>query len=80
MVEKTGVLEYSLKSKATRDLPDQQGLLDEPASRWAWTTMTQRTTRATEDEALRYALYSAGLNSVIEIGGGIQKIPEKTQL
>ncbi len=28
---------------------------------------------ATEDEALRYALYSAGLNSVIEIGGGIQK-------
>lgn len=32
---------------------------------------------ATEDEALRYALSSAGLNSVIEIGGGIQKIPEK---
>lgn len=32
---------------------------------------------ATDDEALRYALFSAGLNSVIEIGGGIQNIPEK---
>jgi hypothetical protein len=31
---------------------------------------------ATEDEATRYALSSAMVNSVIEIGGGIQKIPE----
>lgn len=31
---------------------------------------------ATEDEATRYALSSALVNSVIEIGGGIQKIPE----
>lgn len=31
---------------------------------------------ATDDEATRYALSSALVNSVIEIGGGIQKIPE----
>ena len=31
---------------------------------------------ATDDEATRYALSSALANSVIEIGGGIQKIPE----
>ena len=31
---------------------------------------------ATEDEATRYALSSALVNSVIEIGGGIQKIPD----
>lgn len=31
---------------------------------------------ATDDEATRYALSSAMVNSVIEIGGGIQKIPE----
>lgn len=31
---------------------------------------------ATEDEATRYALSSAMVNSVIEIGGGIQKVPE----
>ena len=31
---------------------------------------------ATDDEATRYALSSALVNSVIEIGGGIQKIPD----
>ena len=31
---------------------------------------------ATDDEATRYALSSALVNSAIEIGGGIQKIPE----
>ena len=31
---------------------------------------------ATVDEATRYSILAAGLNSIIEIGGGIQNVPE----
>lgn len=75
VVEKTGVL--NTLSKATRDLLTSKDYWTSFASEVGMDYYDAKDNGATEDEALRYALYSAGLNSVIEIGGGIQKIPEK---
>ena len=75
VVEKTGVL--NTLSKATRDLLTSKDYWTSFASEVGMDYYDAKDNGATEDEALRYALYSAGLNSVIEIGGGIQKIPER---
>ena len=75
VVEKTGVL--NTLSKATRDMLTSKDYWTSFASEVGMDYYDAKDNGATEDEALRYALYSAGLNSVIEIGGGIQKIPEK---
>ena len=75
VVEKTGVL--NTLSKATRDMLTSKDYWTSFASEVGMDYYDAKDNGATEDEALRYALYSAGLNSVIEIGGGIQKIPER---
>lgn len=75
VVEKTGVL--NTLSKATRDLLTSKDYWTSFASEVGMDYYDALDSGATEDEALRYALASAGLNSVIEIGGGIQKIPER---
>ena len=75
VVEKTGVL--NTLSKATRDMLTSKDYWTSFASEVGMDYYDAKNNGATEDEALRYALYSAGLNSVIEIGGGIQKIPER---
>ena len=75
VVEKSGVL--NSLSKAAREMLTSQDYWTSFASEVGMDYYDALDNGATEDEALRYALSSAGLNSVIEIGGGIQKIPEK---
>lgn len=75
VVEKSGVL--NSMSQAARDMLTSQDYWTSFASEVGMDYYDALDSGATEDEALRYALSSAGLNSVIEIGGGIQKIPEK---
>ena len=75
VVEKSGVL--NSLSRAAREMLTSQDYWTSFASEVGMDYYDALDNGATEDEALRYALSSAGLNSVIEIGGGIQKIPEK---
>lgn len=75
VVEKSGVL--NSMSQAARDMLTSRDYWTSFASEVGMDYYDALDSGATEDEALRYALSSAGLNSVIEIGGGIQKIPEK---
>lgn len=75
VVEKSGVL--NSLSQAAREMLTSQDYWTSFASEVGMDYYDALDNGATEDEALRYALSSAGLNSVIEIGGGIQKIPEK---
>ena len=75
VVEKSGVL--NTMSQAARDMLTSRDYWTSFASEVGMDYYDALDSGATEDEALRYALSSAGLNSVIEIGGGIQKIPEK---
>lgn len=75
VVEKSGVL--NSLSQAAREMLTSQDYWTSFASEVGMDYYDALDSGATEDEALRYALSSAGLNSVIEIGGGIQKIPEK---
>lgn len=75
VVEKSGVLNSI--SQAARDMLTSRDYWTSFASEVGMDYYDALDSGATEDEALRYALSSAGLNSVIEIGGGIQKIPEK---
>lgn len=75
VVEKSGVL--NSMSQAARDMLTSRDYWTSFASEVGMDYYNALDSGATEDEALRYALSSAGLNSVIEIGGGIQKIPEK---
>ena len=75
VVEKSGVL--NSMSQAARDMLTSRDYWTSFASEVGMDYNDALDSGATEDEALRYALSSAGLNSVIEIGGGIQKIPEK---
>lgn len=75
VVEKSGVL--NSMSQAARDILTSRDYWTSFASEVGMDYNDALDSGATEDEALRYALSSAGLNSVIEIGGGIQKIPEK---
>nr|DAR58745.1 MAG TPA: hypothetical protein [Bacteriophage sp.] len=75
VVEKSGVL--NSMSQAARDMLTSRDYWMSFASEVGMDYYDALDSGATEDEALRYALSSAGLNSVIEIGGGIQKIPEK---
>ena len=75
VVEKSGVL--NSMSQAARDMLTSRDYWTSFASEVGMDYYDALDSGATEDEALRYALSSAGLNSVIEIGGGIQRIPEK---
>lgn len=75
VVEQSGVL--NSMSQAARDMLTSRDYWTSFASEVGMDYYDALDSGATEDEALRYALSSAGLNSVIEIGGGIQKIPEK---
>ena len=75
VVEKSGVL--NTLGQAARDMLTSRDYWMSFASEVGMDYYDALDSGATEDEALRYALSSAGLNSVIEIGGGIQKIPEK---
>lgn len=75
VVEKSDVL--NSLSQAAREMLTSQDYWTSFASEVGMDYYDALDNGATEDEALRYALSSAGLNSVIEIGGGIQKIPEK---
>ena len=75
VVEKSGVL--NSLSQAAKEMLTSQDYWTSFASEVGMDYYDALDNGATEDEALRYALSSAGLNSVIEIGGGIQKIPEK---
>ena len=75
VVEKSGVL--NTLSKAAREMLTSKDYWTSFASEVGMDYYDALDNGATEDEALRYALSSAGLNSVIEIGGGIQKIPER---
>lgn len=75
VVEKSGVL--NSMSQAARDMLTSRDYWTSFASEVGMDYYDALDSGATEDEALRYALSSAGLNSVIEVGGGIQKIPEK---
>ena len=75
VVEKSGVL--NKLSKAAKDTLTSKDYWTSFASEVGMDYYDALDNGATDDEALRYALYSAGLNSVIEIGGGIQNIPEK---
>lgn len=75
VVEKSGVLNSI--SQAARDMLTSRDYWTSFASEVGMDYYDALDSGATEDEALRYALSSAGLNSIIEIGGGIQKIPEK---
>lgn len=75
VLEKSGVL--NSMSQAARDMLTSRDYWTSFASEVGMDYYDALDSGATEDEALRYALSSAGLNSVIEIGGGIQKIPEK---
>lgn len=75
VVEKSGVL--NSMSQAARDMLTSRDYWTSFASEVGMDYYDALDSGATEDEALRYALSSAGLNSVIEIGGGIQKIPGK---
>lgn len=75
VVEKSGVL--NSMSQAARDMLTSRDYWMSFASEVGMDYYDALDSGATEDEALRYALSSAGLNSVIEVGGGIQKIPEK---
>lgn len=75
VVEKSGVL--NSMSQAARDMLTSRDYWTNVVSEVGMDYYDALDSGATEDEALRYALSSAGLNSVIEIGGGIQKIPEK---
>ena len=75
VVEKSGVL--NSMSQAARDMLTSRDYWTSFASEVGMDYYDALDSGAAEDEALRYALSSAGLNSVIEIGGGIQKIPEK---
>ena len=75
VVEKSGVL--NSMSQAARDMLTSRDYWTSFASEVGMDYYDALDSGATEDEALRYALSSAGLNSIIEIGGGIQKIPEK---
>lgn len=75
VVEKSGVL--NSLSQAAREMLTSQDYWTSFASEVGMDYYDALDSGATEDEALRYALSSAGMNSVIEIGGGIQKIPEK---
>ena len=75
VVEKSGVL--NSLSQAAREMLTSQDYWTSFASEVGMDYYDALDNGATEDEALRYALSSAGLNSVIEIGGGIQKIPKK---
>lgn len=75
LIEKSGVL--NSMSQAARDMLTSRDYWTSFASEVGMDYYDALDSGATEDEALRYALSSAGLNSVIEVGGGIQKIPEK---
>ena len=75
VVEKSGVL--NSMSQAARDMLTSRDYWTSFASEVGMDYYDALDSGATEDEALRYALSSAGINSVIEIGGGIQRIPEK---
>lgn len=75
LIEKSGAL--NTLGQAARDMLTSRDYWMSFASEVGMDYYDALDSGATEDEALRYALSSAGLNSVIEIGGGIQKIPEK---
>ena len=75
LIEKSGAL--NTLGQAARDMLTSRDYWMSFASEVGMDYYDALDSGATEDEALRYALSSAGLNSVIEVGGGIQKIPEK---
>lgn len=75
VVERTGVL--NTLNKVARDTLENKEYWTSFVSEVGLDYYDALDNGATDDEALRYAISSAGLNSIIEIGGGIQKIPEK---